>query len=262
MPDRLDMLRNAVLLESVPEKELEQLAALVRPVELTAAETFAVRGQPSPGMVLLDAGALEVLLDATPICSLSPGSIFSEEALVSDSPSPATLRAAQASRIGVLERDAVEGQIDQMPKLWEALDRAWRHRILAARLYSIDLFRELAAEARIALSDAFEEVDLPAGAFLAKEGQVLDCFWVIREGQAVLELSEGHEPSSVPLHTGEYVGDLAVIEDFPHIGTVAAPHGLRAMRLSRGALQITLDRYPGALAEVRAAAARRKVSNL
>jgi CRP-like cAMP-binding protein len=262
MPDRLDMLRNAVLLESVPEKELEQLAALVRPVELTVAETFAVRGQPSPGMVLLDAGSLEVLLDATPICSLSPGSIFSEESLVSDSPSPATLRAAVASRIGVLERDAVEGQIDQMPKLWEVLDRAWRHRILAARLYAIDLFRELAAEVRIALSDAFEEVDLPAGAVLAKEGQVLDCFWVIREGQAQLDLSEGHRPASVPLRTGEYVGDLAVIEDFPQIGTVTAPYGLRAMRLSRAALHATLDRYPGALAEVRAAAARRTESIL
>jgi CRP-like cAMP-binding protein len=213
-------------------------------------------------MVLLDAGSLEVLLDATPICSLSPGSIFSEESLVSDSPSPATLRAALASRIGVLERDAVEGQIDQMPRLWEVLDRAWRHRILAARLYSIDLFRELAAEVRIALSDAFEEVDLPPGAVLAKEGQVLDCFWVIREGQAELDLGEGHEPASVPLRTGEYVGDLAVIEDFPQIGTVAAPYGLRAMRLSRAALHKTLDRYPAALAEVRAAATRRKESNL
>jgi cGMP-dependent protein kinase 2 len=262
MPDRLDMLRNAVLLESVPAKEIEQLAALVRPVELIAAETFAERGQPSPGMVLLDAGSLEVLLDATPICSLSPGSVFSEESLVSDSLSPATLRAAVASRIGVLERHAVEGQIDQMPKLWEVLDRAWRHRILAARLYSIDLFRELAAEARVAISDAFEEVDLSAGAFLAKEGQVLDCFWVIREGQAELDLSEGHEPASVPLRTGEYVGDLALIEDFPQMGTVSAPHGLRAMRLSRAALQAALDRYPGALAEVRAAAARRKESNL
>jgi CRP-like cAMP-binding protein len=256
------MLRNAVLLEAVPEDELSQLAALVRPVDLGLAETFAVRGQPSPGMVLVDSGSLEVILDSTPICSLSPGSIFSEESLVSDSPSPATLRAAVASRIGVLERDAVEDQLDLMPKLWEVLDGAWRHRILAARLYAIDLFRELPADARIAVADAFEAVDLPAGAFLAREGQVLDCFWVIREGQAELELPEGNDPPSVLLRTGEYVGDLAVIEDFPQSATVAVPHGLRAMKLSRKAFQETLDRYPGAMAEVTAAAARRKESIL
>src|ERR1041384_8717406 len=72
MPDRLQMLRNAVLLENVPEGELSQLAALVRPVELKAAETFAVRGQTSPGMGLVDQGALEVILDSTPIWSVLP----------------------------------------------------------------------------------------------------------------------------------------------------------------------------------------------
>ncbi len=262
MPDRLGMLRNAVLLESVPEAELSQLAALVRQVELQMAETFAVRGQPSPGMVLVDAGALEVILDSTPICSLAPGSIFSEESLVSDSPSPATLRAAAASRIGVLERGAMEEQIDLMPKLWEVLERAWRHRILTARLYAIDLFRELPAEARVALADAFEEVDLPVGARLAEEGKVLDVFWVIREGQAELELPEGNDPPSVPLRAGEYVGDLAVLEDFPQSATVAAPYGLRALKLSRAALNRTLDRFPGALAEMKSAAQRRKESIL
>lgn len=262
MPERLEMLRNAVLLESVPESELSQLAALVRPVELKAAETFAVRGQPSPGMVLVDQGALEVILDSTPICSLSPGSIFAEEALVSDSPSPATLRAAAPSVIGVLEREAMEGQMDLMPRLWEVLDQAWRHRVLAARLYAIDLFREIPSGARLALADAFEAVDLTAGQALAEEGKVLDAFWVIREGQAELQLPEGNDPPTVPLRTGEYVGDLAVVEDFPQSATVIAPYGLRAMKLSRQALHLTLARYPGAMAEVEAAAARRKESIL
>lgn len=256
------MLRNAMLLESVPDGELEQLAALVRPVPLKAAETFAVRGQPSPGMVLVDAGSLEVILDSTPICSLSPGSIFSEESLVGDSPSPATLRAATTSEIGVLERDAVEGQLDLMPKLWKVLDQAWRHRFLTARLYSIDLFRDLPADARLALADAFEEVDLPPGALLAQEGKVLDTFWVVREGQAELELPEGNDPPTVLLRVGEYVGDLALIEDFPQTATVTAPYGLRAMKLSRSNFRKTLARFDGAPAEVEAAASRRKESIL
>jgi CRP-like cAMP-binding protein len=256
------MLRNALLLENVPKDELEQLGALVRPVGLKAAETFAVRGQPSPGMVLVDEGSLEVILDSTPICSLSPGSIFSEESLVSDSPSPATLRAASPSRIGVLEREAVEGQIDLMPKLWSVLDRAWRHRVLTARLYSIDLYRDLSPEARLALADAFEEVDLAAGARLAEVGKVLDCFWIIREGQAELEMPDRDGPRTFPLRTGEYVGDLAVLEDFPQSATVAAPYGLRAMKLSRKALLATLGKFSGALADMRSAAARRKESIL
>ena len=162
----------------------------------------------------------------------------------------------------MLERDAVDGQLDLMPKLWKVLDQAWRHRFLTARLYAIDLFRDLPGEARLALADAFEEVDLPPGALLAQEGKVLDSFWVIREGQAELMLPEGNDPSSVLLRPGEYVGDITLLEDFPQSATVTAPYGLRAMRLTREMLQTTLDRFSGALAEMQAAAERRKESIL
>ncbi len=257
---RIRLLRNALLLETVPESELEQLSSLVRTVELAVAETFTVRGQPSPGMVLVEQGSLEVLLDATPICTLSPGSVFSEDSLVSNAPAPATLRAALPSRIGVLERAAVEEQIENMPHLWEQLDRAWRHRVLVARLYAIDLFRDLTAEARLRLADAFEEIDLPAGSLLAEDGKVLESFFVIREGQAELHLAEGDGPSSVPLRSGEYVGDLALLEDFPQTATVSAPYGLRAMKLDRAAFAKAID--ADGLREVQAAAARRKESIL
>ena len=91
---------------------------------------------------------------------------------------------------------------------------------------------------------------------------MLDCFWVIREGQAELELPEGNDPPVVPLRAGEYVGDLAVLEDFPQSATVTAPYGLRALKLSRKGLHTVVDKFAGALAEIRAAAERRKESIL
>ena len=48
-------------------------------------------------------------------------------------------------------------------------------------------------------------MDLPTGATLAREGEILDSFWVIREGQAELMLPEGNDPPSVLLRPGEYV---------------------------------------------------------
>lgn len=262
MQNRVKILRNALLLEHVPEDEIGQLAELVRPARLGAAETFAIRGQPSPGMVLVEEGSLEVLLESSPICSLSPGSIFSEESLVSDAPAPATLRAAVASRIGVLERAAVEEQIELMPKLWEALDRAWRHRVLAGRLYSIDLFHDLTPAARLLLADSFEELDLPGGALLAEEGKEGSAFYVIREGHALLHLPEGEEPTTVPLRVGDYVGDLSVVDAAPHTATVSAPYSLRVMKLDRAAFEAALGPLPDALEQVRAAARRRHESIL
>ncbi|HET9751419.1 MAG TPA: cyclic nucleotide-binding domain-containing protein [Myxococcales bacterium] len=254
MPHRPLILRNAPLLEEVPPGELEQLSELVTPVELEASQTFLVRGQPSPGLVLVEAGALEVLLEATPICSLSPGSVFSEESLLFDAPSAATLRAAVPSLLGVLERRAVDERLDGMPHVWEALDRAWRHRVLAARLYSIDLFRDLSPETRSALADAFETVDLAPGATLAAQGRALDCLYVVREGQAELALPAGEV---VALRAGDCVGELGLVKDFPQPATVTAPAGLRAMKLTRAALSSVLGRFDGASAAFHAAARKR-----
>jgi CRP-like cAMP-binding protein len=254
MPHRPLILRNAPLLEEVPPGELEQLSDLIRTVELAASQTLVARGQPSPGLVLVEEGALEVLVDATPICSLSPGSIFSEESLIFDAPSPATLRAAVPSLAGVLERRAVDERLDRMPHLWEALDRAWRRRVLAARLYSIDLFRDLGVEARLALAEAFETVDLAPGATLAEQGRALDCLYVVREGQAELALPGGREV--VALRAGDSVGELALLDDFPQPATVTAPWGLRAMRLTRAGLSSVLGRFEGAGAALLAAAQR------
>jgi len=251
------MLRNAPLLEDVPAAELEQLSGLLQRVELEASQTLVVRGQTSPGLVLVEAGALEVLLDETPICSLSPGSVFSEESLLLDAPSAATLRAAVPSLLGVLERRAVDEHLDRMPHLWEKLDKAWRRRVLAARLYSIDLFHELSTEARLALAEAFETLDLAPGATLAVQGRALDCLYVVREGQAELALASGGDGEAVALRAGDYLGELALLEDFPQPATVTAPFGLRVMKLTRSALWAVLGRFEGAGLLLHTAARRR-----
>ena len=260
MVDRLAALRNAVVLQQLPDEELVELAGLVRTVELKAGETFTVRGQPARGLVLVDSGALEVLLDASPLCSLSPGSVFGEDALSSDGLAPATLRAAVPSQIFVLERSAVVQRLANLPATHAALELAWRQHVLVARLYGIDLFRQISDEARQLLADHFEAQDLPAGTVLAEEGGEADAFYVIRDGEAVLHLPEGQDPSQVTLKAADYLGEWSVIEDTPHTAKVTAPQGVRVLRLDRESFYAALEGRPDDLAEVNAAAARRKES--
>jgi CRP-like cAMP-binding protein len=248
---------------------------LVRSVDLPMGETFTVRGQPLPGMVLVEAGCLEVLLDSSPICSLSPGSLFAEDALVSDAPAPASLRAALPSKVGLLERKAVLRELARLPGLRSALEVAYRRRVLAARLYQVDLFQVLSPQARLKLLERFEVVEVPGGSVLAREGEQGDAFFVIREGEAVLHLPpvEGdpladrqvekdpnapQAPTTATLRVGDYLGDTMLIDDQkPHGATVTTDYDLRVMKLERGAFLATLKGMPGQLDEVKAAYKRR-----
>jgi cGMP-dependent protein kinase len=260
MVDRMAALRNALVLQQLPEEELAQLAEMVKPVELRAGEILAVRGQPSRGLVIVDSGSLEVLLDASPLCTLAPGSVFGEDALCTDGPAQATLRAAVPSRVHLLERREVAQRLAELPASTAALEIAWRQRVLVARLYGIDLFRNISDEARQRLADHFELIDLPPGAVLAEEGAEADAFYVIRSGEARLHLGPGQEPSEVPLKIADYLGDWSVIEDAPHTARVTAPDGVRVLRLDREAFYAALEGKPDDLAEINAAAARRKES--
>lgn len=268
MVDRVRALRNAVLLEEVPDVELTELSRLVKAVDLPEAHSLAVRGQPSPGLVIVESGTLEVLLDSSPICSLSPGSLFAEDALVWDGPAPATLRTAVRARVGLLERKAVSREVARMPGLRHALEVAYRRRVLTARLYSIDLFQVLTQEARNRMAERFDALDIPGGSTLATAGQPGDALIVLREGEANLLIppAEGQDPGAPPeiatLRAGDYLGDVQVVTGQPHTATVTAPYDLKVMRLDRKNLLTAIGHLPGQLDEVKAALARRSESIL
>jgi CRP-like cAMP-binding protein len=197
MADRPSALQNALLFGKVPQSEVDQLAPLLRTVLVPEHETFAVRGQPLSGLVLVESGALEVLFESSPICCLSPGSLFGEDALVSESVAPATLRAAANSRLGLLDRTAILTVLPRLPHLRAALEDAYRRRVLAARIYQIDLFQVLSPGLRAQLLERFEVVQVPAGTTLAERGQPGDAFYFLREGEALLHLPpDDEEPAN------------------------------------------------------------------
>ena len=267
MRDRQQMLRNALVLDHVPVPELAELARLVRTVELAEAQTFAVRGQPNPGLVMVESGNLEVILDSSPICSLSPGSLFGEDAVVSESTAPATLRAAVPSVVGVLERRAVLRELQRLPFLRQALETAYRRRVLAARLYAIDLFQALSGPARARLLERFEVIDVEGGTVLALEGERGDAFLLIRDGEALLHLQPFEDappdaPTTAVLKVGDYLGDGMLIDHALHTATVSAPYDVKVMRLTRKAFESTLLAFPGQHAAVREAFERRSASIL
>jgi CRP-like cAMP-binding protein len=262
--DRVKVLRNATLLETVPDVELRELGRLLKPVPLGEGEVLAVRGQASPGLVVVDDGALEVLLESSPICSLSPGSLFGEDGLIAEGGAQATLRAASKARVSVLERKLVNRELARLPNLRSAIERAYRHRVLAARLYTIDLFQGLSPEARAKVINEFDAIDLPGGSYLAREGETADVFYVIREGEATIHLPPGDDghAQTATLKVGDYVGDTHLLEDRPHTATVSAPYEVKVMKLDRKGLRKALGAMPDQIGEMQAALKRRSESIL
>ena len=103
-----------------------------------------------------------------------------------------------------------------------------------------------------------EDLDFPAGKVLCTEGQVGSEFYLIMEGEA--EVTRQGE-SLATLGSGDFFGEVALIDDIPRIATVTATTPLRAFVLTRGRFLHVLDDLPDVERKVLRALARRVVAS-
>jgi hypothetical protein len=92
---------------------------------------------------------------------------------------------------------------------------------------------------RLAL--ALREVETAAGATVFREGDRGDRFYVIREGEAEIEV-DGRRVRT--LGAGDHFGEIALVRDVPRTATVRALHDLRLSALDREVFLATLARDP------------------
>jgi CRP-like cAMP-binding protein len=119
------------------------------------------------------------------------------------------------------------------------------------------LFEGLSRKELTELAKLTDDVDAAAGTVLCQEGRVGREFFVIMEG-SVEVTQRGKRIRS--LGSGDFLGEIALIEDSPRTATVTAKTPLRFFVMTRQAFQRLLDANPQVERKVLRALARRVAS--
>jgi CRP-like cAMP-binding protein len=119
------------------------------------------------------------------------------------------------------------------------------------------LFEGLSRKQLIELARVTEDVDFGAGHVLCREGDRGREFFVIMEGEAEAT-RDGKHLSTV--RSGEFFGEIALVEDVPRTATVTATMPIRFFVLTRRAFLPLLDRHPAVERKVLRALAKRLLS--
>lgn len=78
-------------------------------------------------------------------------------------------------------------------------------------------------------------VDVPAGQYLFREGEAGAEMYIVESGSvAILRAARGAEPLAV-LETGDFLGEMAVLEDQPRFASAVAKTDCRLLRIERAA---------------------------
>jgi CRP-like cAMP-binding protein len=86
-----------------------------------------------------------------------------------------------------------------------------------------------------------DEIDIPEGRVLIQEGELGRDFYVILDGTVAVE-KDGAVVTT--LGTGDYVGEIALLENSPRNATVTATTAVRALVVSGRAFWSLLDSAP------------------
>lgn len=118
------------------------------------------------------------------------------------------------------------------------------------------LFEGLSRKQLGELARATEDVDLAAGKIMCREGRRGQEFFVIMEGEAEVTKNGKHVATCGP---GEFLGEIALIEDVPRTATVTAKTPIRFFVITRQSFLRLLDEQPGVERKILRALARRLI---
>lgn len=116
------------------------------------------------------------------------------------------------------------------------------------------LFEGLSRKELTQLARVSEDLEVEPGNVLCKEGEVGREFFVIIEGELKVT-RRGRRITTVS--SGEFLGEIALLEDMPRTATVTAETPVRLFVLTRKDFRHLLAEHPGVEGKVLRALARR-----
>jgi CRP-like cAMP-binding protein len=134
--------------------------------------------------------------------------------------------------------------------------KLFTHDTKAEALRRAPLFEGLSRKELVQLARASEDLEVPPGKVLCKEGEVGHEFFVIVDGKVEVT----RQGKRVAMRGGgEFVGEIALLEDTPRMATVTAKTPLRLFVLTRKDFRQLVGENPSVERKVVRALARRVV---
>ena len=123
-----------------------------------------------------------------------------------------------------------------------------------ALLANVALFAGCNKKELAKVASLVDEVDLPAGTVIARQGHLGQEFFVIAEGRVTVAMPDG---TTAPLGPGSFFGEMALLDGGPRVATVTADTPVVLLVVDRRSFASLLQETPSVTKKMLAELARR-----
>jgi len=228
----LQKLEESFLFAALDQNELQVVVSAMQEKQVEAGTEIIHEGDDGDALYVIDQGELECskMIEGedkvVKVCG--PGDAFGELALLYSCPRAASVRARSACFLWQLDRETFNHIVkDASQKKRDKYE---------SFLKSVPLLEGMENDERSKVADALRTEKFESGAFIVKQLDPGDKFFIIEEGEAIA--TKSFDTNQIPLEVmaykpGDYFGELALLHNEPRAANVVAKGPVRVLALDR-----------------------------
>lgn len=249
-------LRATPLFGELPEEALHAIARRLLLQHIPASEFVFQIGEPGDALYLVESGQVELMADGQrggeSLARLGAGGFFGEMALLTGRTRAANARALQNSNLWVLYRADFDELLVRHPAISVSLNRSLAQRLAEAdqcyineHLRRLTLLAGLSHQQLEEVADRLRPARYRAGEHIYDQGSTGKALYLIESGEVrLLKRVDGVSIPLAPLESGDFFGEMELLNDSPRAATVEVIRDADLWVLNKEDFEALLVRYP------------------
>mmetsp|Transcript_4893 Transcript_4893/g.8730 ORF Transcript_4893/g.8730 Transcript_4893/m.8730 type:complete len:401 (+) Transcript_4893:72-1274(+) len=225
--EQKDRLKNCLvksfMFSNLEDNDLGIVIGAMTEVQMTAGLRAIKQGEDGDFLFVIESGKFECLIKQSDgsekaVKTCEAGDVFGELALLYNCPRAASVEAKDSGVLWKLDRDTFNHIVKEA-----AQKKRQRYDTFLAK---VPLLASMDAYERSQLADALKVEQFAEGAIIVTQGEVGQKFYILEEGKA--NATKGSE-QVMSYSSGDYFGELALINNKPRAATVTAKTNCRLL---------------------------------
>ncbi|XP_054723971.1 cGMP-dependent protein kinase, isozyme 2 forms cD4/T1/T3A/T3B-like isoform X2 [Uloborus diversus] len=204
-----ELIQRAILecdfMKNLETVQIKEITDCMYPVEYSQDSIIIKEGDAGSVVFVMEEGKIQVSKSGRYLCTLGPGKVFGELAILYNCTRTATITALSDCRLWAIER-----QCFQTIMMRTGLVRQAQYTDF---LKSVPTFRRLPEETLIKIADVLEETTYKYGDYIIRQGATGDTFFIISRGKVKVTINDPEQNVEKFVRTlsfGDFFGEKAL----------------------------------------------------